>query len=181
MSMDWLNELVSSAADDLEMPSLIEVDPGAWLLEQVEQDEDHFFACAGEDRYTAVAQRKSTLVQIEVKLDEDKFVIVSANAGVHVDEETELPFRMFQMAENATFKTMGYVPAKAGEMVTFRVRMRPTSDLNLGDLIDHCVSSTANQAPEFEKIRRGTPVSEVHGEVRSSHMRTALRLRELLG
>lgn len=180
MSMDWLNELTSEGADEPSMPALHEIDPGAWLLEQVEEDKDHCFVCTGADAYTAVAQKKSTLAQVEVKLDEEGYVCVSANAGVRVDENTEIPFRMLQMSENATFKTMGYVPARAGEMVTFRVRARPSADLDVSSIIDHCVHSTTSQAPEFEKVRRGVPVSEVHDSIRSGHFRTAMRLRELM-
>ena len=181
MSMDWLSELTSDGGDEMHMPALHVIDPGAWLLEQVEEDKDHCFVCTGEDTYAAVAQKKSTLAQVEVKLDDEGYVCVSANAGVRVDEDTEVPFRMLQMSENATFKTMGYIPAKAGEMVTFRVRTRPSDEVNLSAIIDHCVHSTTSQAPEFEKIRRGTPVREVHDSIRSGHLRTAMRLRELMG
>lgn len=181
MSMDWLKDLIDEDASNGEKPGLAEVDPSGWLLKQIEDDENHCFVQAGENHFNAVAQRKTALVQVNVKLDDEGFVSITANAGIYASPETEIPFRIFQMAENATFKTMGYTPAQAGELITFNVCIRPNDDLELSTLIEHCIHSVADQAPAFERIRAGETPGAVHEDVRGEHIRHALRLRQLLG
>lgn len=179
MNEDFLNALLDDDSFDIDAAKLYETNPSAWLLKEVEDDSDHCFTLAGTDRYRAVVQKKSALVQIEVALDEEGFLCVRANTGIMVDEHTEIPFRMFQMLENATFKQMGYVPAKAGEVVTFETRLRPSAEADLNEIVGLSVSSCANQMPAFEKIRAGVDVKDVHREMRSKHLLTAMRLHSL--
>ena len=183
MGMDWLNEMIAGdgSLDGDAGASLAQTDPAAWLRKQLEDDTDHCFTVTGENRYQAVSLKKNTLVSLEVELDGEGFVRVTTRSGVPVTEETELPFRMLQMFENATFKTMGYLPAKAGEEVTFQVIVRPFEGLDMGGVIGRSAFSLASQTPEFEKIRAGKPVREVCESLRGEHLAAALSLQRLLG
>ena len=183
MSMDWLNEMMerSGKLTETAEASPAQTDPAAWLREQLENDGDYCFSVIGENHYQTISLKKNTLTSIEVMLDDEGFVRVTARSGVPVTEDTVIPFRMFQMFENATFKTMGYLPAEVGEEVTFQVVTRPVEGLDLNGVIGRVVFSLASQTPEFEKIRAGEPVRKVCEGLRGEHLAAALSLRRLLG
>lgn len=179
MNTDWLDNLMEETSETHDS-SLAETDPTAWLLKQVEEDTDHFFTQEAPNRFTAMAQKESALAQVEVTLDDEGFVRVKATARTKVDSETEIPFRMYQMARGSRLKTMGYLPATAGEPVTFCAVMRPSNDLDLSTVVSHCIDTITRHASIFEKIRNGKTVKDVFDQETRKIFSTARQLHELL-
>lgn len=175
------NEYLDSIDFDAITTDNTELSATDWLRREVEEDRDHCFVCVDENHYAAVSRKKNALFHVDVSIDNDGFVFVKTDTGIPVTEETELPFRTYQMAMNGSFKTMGFAPATAGENITFEVHIRPHDNLNLSDIIDRCLHSCSHEASAFEMILGGKTVKETYEEVRADSIRTAMRLRSLLG
>ena len=178
MNMDWLNDLLE-LDESAEYEPLAALDPEKWLLQQLESS-DQCYTKVDSRHYRTAAIKNGTHVQIEVNLDDDGLLRMRATSGIVTSPETEIPFRILQMSENATFKATGYEPAKAGEPVVFQVRIRPYDGLDVGKIVDQCMYSTALQKTHFEAIQNGKTAAEVGKGIHSKRLKAALALHGLM-
>ena len=171
MNTDWLDQLIEmektnekNAREDLD--SLAKEHPETWLREQLAADEDQSYTRIDDKHYRAAAIKKGSYVKTDVEMDEEGLLRIRTTLNIVATEETEADFRLYQMYENATFQTAGYLPAKAGDPITFEVRMRPAGHLDVSKLVKQCTISTALQTEKFDAIRKGRSAVDI---CRSNH------------
>ncbi len=181
MDMDW-GELFGGITG-LGGPSALSAaeDPLAWLEHQLEADEDLCYMQVAPTRWKAKALRKSRILDVEVALDEEGFLVIEVDSGIGVTAECERECRILQMVENGSFKTAGYRMANAGENVVFRVTLRPTDELVVENIVGRCVFTVVDQAQAFERIIAGARVRDIYGDIRLGQMKKSLLAHRFSG
>lgn len=138
-------------------------DPVGWVESQLENNEDLAFVEEGHDVWSCRCLKRGHMIKVEVSVEEGSVKVI-ASIDVVPDEETVLPIRVFQMVENGTFKYRGYLPARAGERVSYGAMHAIKDGFELNTLIDRAISSIAGQAEEIERINSGEAVGTVYWE-----------------
>ena len=107
---------------------------------------------------------------------DEGFLVIKSSADILPTEENVADHRLFQMYENATFRTAGYAPAQVGEPIAFEVRIRPDNKLDVSNLMKMCLLSLSTHMDKFKSIQNGRSAVDICSTSHKSKIETAFSL-----